>query len=379
MTADQAADTPEMLETAFHDRVVAAGGTVFENAIGYAVPLWYSTPDEEYWAVRKAVGAMDFSFIRKFDVRGPGAIETVNWLITRDISNLAPGRIAYGAIVDESGMMMDDVVILAFSPDHVRITCGTAEVGELLATAAEAAGQTVTDERIGLGHLCIQGPNSRALLQKLTDQDVSAEAFPYYGYRTEVQISGVTVHVNRLGFTSELGYELWVSTEDAGAVWDAVFAAGEPLGIKPIGVLAVFMLRIEAGMIMGEGLDYDSTVSPFECRMGWAIDWDKGDFRGRAALLEMKDAAPKRLVTVKLPLTTADLSGAALDVDGAEIGRITMAMPSPQFDATLALVRVDRDHGAIGTAVRALFDGGSVVGEIVGTPYYDPERTRVRS
>ncbi len=377
--ADETAGAPSMKQTAFHDRMEAAGATEFENAIGYAAPLWYSNPDEEYWAVRSAVGAMDFSFIRKFDVHGPGAVDTVNRLITRDISGLEPGRIAYGAVVDERGMMMDDVVILALSPEHVRITCGTAEVGELLTEAATAAGQTVTDERDAMGHLCIQGPNSRALLQDLTDDDVSDAAFPYYTYRTVVDIAGVPVHVNRLGFTSELGYELWVPADKGGVVWNAVFAAGERHGLKPVGVIAVFMLRIEAGMIMGEGLDYDSTVSPFECRMGWAIDWDKGDFRGRGALESLKDTARKRLVTVRLPLGDVDLSGADLQVEGSSTGRITMAMPSPQFDATLALVRVDREHSAVGTRVTAVVDGASVDGEIVGTPYYDPERKRVRS
>jgi aminomethyltransferase len=364
--------------TAFDDRLRAAGATAFDNAIGYAAPLWFTEPEAEYWAVRRAVGAMDFSFIRKYDVVGPGAVDTVNRLFTRDVAGLEPGRIAYGSIVDERGMMMDDVTVLVFAPDHVRLTCGTEAVGELLAASA-TAGQSVRDERDQIGHLCLQGPNSRALLQRLTGADVSNAAFPYYTYRRDLSVAGVPVHINRMGFTAELGYELWVPAAHAGTVWDAVFAAGAADGLRPIGILAVFMLRIEAGMIMGEGLEYDDTVSPFECRMGWAIDWDKGDFRGRDALAALQATAPNRLVTVAFPAGDDDLSGSALTAGDTPIGHITMSMPSPRLGGRLGLARVTRSHAAAGTPVRAASAAGAVDGEIVATPAYDPDRARVRS
>ena len=139
------------------------------------------------------------------------------------------------------------------------------------------------------------------------------------------------------------------------------------------------MLRIEAGLIMGEGLEYDSTVSPFECGLGWAIDFDKGDFHGREALIALEDSAPMRLVTVRLAGGDDAASGALLEHAGERIGHVTMSMPSPYTGATLGLARVKREHAAPGTSVVAHLDDGLIEGEIVPMPVYQPDRARVRS
>ena len=256
---------------------------------------------------------MDFSMLYKFDVVGSGALEIVNRLIARDLRSLPQDRIAYGPIVEENGMMVDDCTTIAFSPDFVRVTGGTERDEELLRELAGGTEVRITERRAEIGHLAIQGPRSRELLQAMTDEDVSNEAFPYYTYKPSLELSGIPTHVNRMGFTAELGYELWVDADRALDLWDALFAAGEPLGLIQIGANAVMMVRIEAGLIMGEGLEYDSTVSPFECGLGWAIDFEKDDFRGREALIALKDGAPTRLVTVRLAGGDDAATGAPLE------------------------------------------------------------------
>jgi aminomethyltransferase len=368
---------PDLKPTPFSPRF-ADQVSEWVDGFGYAAPLAVSTPEVEYKAVREAVGALDFSMLYKVDVEGTGALELVNSLVTRDLRSLPPRRIAYGAVVDEDGMMVDDVTSIVFSPEFVRVTGGTARLEELLRELG-GADIRVTQRREEIGHLCLQGPRSREVLAAVTEDDVSNEAFPYYTYKPRVELAGVPVHLNRLGFTAELGYEVWVDVERALEVWDALFAAGEPLGLIPVGAIAVMMLRIEAGLIMGDGLEYDSTVSPFECGLGWTIDFEKGDFQGRQALLDLKDSAPMRLVTVRLAGGGETASGAPLEDAGERVGHVTMSMPSPYTGATLGLARVSRDHADVGRRLVARLDDGQIDAEVVAMPVYDPDRTRVRS
>ena len=126
---------------------------------------------------------------------------------------------------------------------------------------------------------CLQGPKSREILQGLTDADLSNDAFPYYTFREDVEVAGIPVFMTRLGYTAELGYELWVDRERAFELWDALLAAGEPQGMKMIGMIALDLFRIEGGFIIG-GVEYDATVSPYECGLGWSVDLGQGRVPG---------------------------------------------------------------------------------------------------
>lgn len=349
------------------------------DVYGYGAPAALGDPLEEYRAVRERVGAMDFSMLYKVDVEGSGALDLVNLLVTRDLKRLAPGRIAYGAIVDEQGMMVDDCTTIVFGSEHVRVTGGSAADEQLLREAAGGTSIKVTQRRERIAHLCVQGPRSRQLLQALTTADLSNAVFPYYTYRGDVEIAGIPAHLNRVGFTAELGYEVWVWAENALDLWDALFAAGEPLGLRPVGAAAIMMLRIEAGMVMGDGLEYDNTVCPFECGLGCAVDFHKPTFRGREALLELRESAANRLVTVRLPEGADEATGATLLAAGEKVGHITMSAFSPFAEATLGLARVRRAHAAPGMRLVARVNQQELPAEVVSTPVYDPKRTRVRS
>jgi glycine cleavage system aminomethyltransferase T len=246
---------------------------------------------------------------------------------------------------------------------------------------AEAHGLRAVERRDQLAHLNIQGPRSREILSTLTSEDVSNEAFPYYTFKDSIAVAGVEdVFVTRMGFTAELGYELFAPVERALDVYDALMEAGRPARLKPVGVAAVMMIRIEAGMIMGDGLEYDTTISPWECGLGWAVDLDKADFRGRDATLRLRDERTARLASVVLERGEDAATGAQLTASGQAIGHVSMAVASPYLDGkTLGLAKVHRDFASPGTKVIASFDGHEVAGELVETPVYDPERKRVRS
>lgn len=364
-------------ETGFYPRLKALTDD-WMDLFGYYAPAVVTDTQEEYRAVRETAGLMDFTMLRKVDIDGPGAAELVNRIVTRDVSQLTPGRIAYGALCDENGKMVDDCTVMLRSSDRIRF-CGASDRDyEIFSAQAEGTGITVREFTDAMPHLCLQGPRSREILQGLTSSDLSAATFPYYTFREDVEIAGVPIFMTRLGYTAELGYELWVERERALELWDALVAAGEPQGMKVIGMVALDLFRIEGGFIIG-GIEYDPTVSPYECGLGWSVALDKGDFQGREALARDKDATELRLTSVVLESGGDEASGAPLAVDGAEVGLVTQAVVSPYLGGkTLGLAKIREDLNEPGTKVTARVGAESVAGEVVRHPVYEPERKRAK-
>ena len=364
--------------TPFHPRLSAMTDR-WMDLFGYAAPAVVSDTQEEYRACRRAAALMDFSMLRKVDLDGDGARAVVDAVVCRDVSALAPTRIAYGALTNERGKMVDDCTVMVLAPDRVRF-CGANDADYAAFSAeAESAPVTVSERTDEIGHLCLQGPLSRRILQPLTASDLANEGFPYYTYRTDVRIAGIPVFMTRLGYTAELGYELWVDGDRALELWDALLAAGTPAGMRVIGMDALDLFRIEGGFIIG-GVEYDETVSPYECGLGWSVALDKQRFRGREALIADRTAVRRRLVSVRLERGGAAASGAELSTSAGEpAGLVTQAVESPFLDgATLGLGLVDRDFAAVGTGLRAEVDGTPVGATVVSHPVYDPQRRRAK-
>jgi glycine cleavage system T protein (aminomethyltransferase) len=365
-------------ETAFHPRLAALTDE-WMDLFGYFAPTVVTDTAEEYRAVRETAGLMDFTMLRKVDLDGPSALELVNSIVGRDVSGLAPGRIAYGPLVDEDGKMVDDCTVMLRSPGHVRFCGANDRDFEIFRDAAEGTGIEVREFTDAMPHLCLQGPKSREILQTVADQDLSGAAFPYYTFREDVSIAGVPIFMTRLGYTAELGYELWVDRERALELWDALIEAGAPAGMKVIGMTALDLFRIEGGFIIG-GVEYDPSVSPYECGLGWAVSLDKGQVRGREGLERDREGTTLRLTSVVLDSGGDDASGAKLSVDGDEVGFVTQAVVSPYLGGkTLGLAKVPRATAqAVGTRVTARIGDEDVPGEIVQHPVYDKERKRAK-
>jgi aminomethyltransferase len=265
------------------------------------------------------------------------------------------------------------------SPDHVRFCGANDRDYEIFRAAAEGTGISVREFTDAMPHLCLQGPRSRELLQTVANQDLSGAAFPYYTFREDVSIAGTPVFMTRLGYTAELGYELWVDREWALDLWDALIEAGEPFGLKVIGMTALDLFRIEGGFIIG-GVEYDPSVSPYECGLGWAVSLDKERVRGRAGLERDRDGTTLRLTSVVLESGGDDATGAALSVDGAEAGVVTQAVVSPYLDGrTLGLAKLPKEVASnVGARVTARVGGDEVAGEVVQHPVYDKGRVRAK-
>jgi glycine cleavage system T protein (aminomethyltransferase) len=365
-------------ETGFHERLTTLTDH-WMDLFGYLAPSVVTDTADEYRAVRETAGLMDFTMLRKVDLEGPGALELVNSVVGRDVSKLQQGRIAYGPLVDESGKMVDDCTVMLRSPDHVRFCGANDRDFEIFSAAAEGTGIEVREFTDAMPHLCLQGPRSREILQSVADQDLSNGAFPYYTFREDVSIAGIPIFMTRLGYTAELGYELWVDRDRALDLWDALVDAGAPFRMRVIGMIALDLFRIEGGFIIG-GVEYDPSVSPYECGLGWAVSYDKARVRGRAGLERDRDGTTLRLTSVVLESGGDDASGAKLSVDGAEVGLVTQAVVSPYLGGkTLGLAKVTKELAkAVGTRVSARVGDADVAGEIVEHPVYDKDRKRAK-
>ena len=274
--------------------------------------------------------------------------------------------------------MVDDCTVMVRSADSIRF-CGANDRDHEIFGAKAPDGVTVREFTDAMPHLCLQGPKSREWLQGLTDVDLSNEAFPYYRFREDVSIAGIPVFMTRLGYTAELGYELWVEESRALELWDALLEELGPKGMKLVGMVALDLFRIEGGFIIG-GIEYDPTVSPYECGLGWAVDLDKGDFQGREALANAAEETSLRLTSVELESGGDKASGATLLVDDEEVGLVTQAVESPYRDGkTVGLAKIRKELREPGTAVQARVGGETVKGEVVRHPVYDPERKRART
>jgi aminomethyltransferase len=363
-------------ETAFYPRLKALTDE-WMDLFGYWAPTVVTDTAGEYRAVRETAGLMDFTMLRKVDIEGAGAQDFVNTVVTRDVSKLTPGHIAYGALADEGGKMVDDCTSMMRSPDKIRF-CGANDRDYEIFSAKAPAGINVREFTDAMPHLCLQGPKSREMLQGIANQDLSNDAFPYYTFREDVEIAGIPVFMTRLGYTAELGYELWVDAKQALELWDALVEHTEPQGMKLIGMIALDLFRIEGGFIIG-GIEYDPTVSPFECGLGWSVDFDKGDFQGRDALERDKDGTQLRLTSVVLERGGDEASGGAIFVDGDEVGLVTQAVESPYLGGkTLGLAKIRKDLREVGQNVDVQIGDEQVRGEVVTHPVYDKERRRAK-
>lgn len=368
----------ELLASPFDFAYPADLDTEWIDVMDYAVPLWVADPEDEYAAFRSRVGLLEYSMLYRWNLRGPGAVATADAIFSRNVSAMQPGSIAYGVVTNDDGRMVDDPTVAYYSPEHVLLVGGSPEVGELL--RRHAVGDVrVEEERKQHFVLSVQGPRSRELLSRVTDIDMSNEAFPYYTFRTDVAVCGIPCQVNRIGFTAELGFEVIGPVERAGEVLSGLQSAGSDLGATMCGAAALMMCRIESGMVMAH-LEYDETSTPYDCRLGWAVDLGKGPFLGRESLVQHKSSAAERVVTIRVDGSPEGLDEMPVLVRGDRVGVVTMAVPSPHLaGATIAMARIAKEHSSPGTQIEISAVDALRAAEVLTTPVYDPERLRVRS
>jgi aminomethyltransferase len=360
-----------LLHSPLHDRHVALGAK-FAAFGGWEMPLEYAGGGvlREHAAVREAVGVFDVSHLGKARVTGPGAADFVNSCLSNDLGRIAPGQAQYTLCCDDAtGGVVDDLIAYLIGPDEVFLIPNAANTAEVVRRLAAAApeGITVTDEHRRHVVLAVQGPKSADTVTALglpTSHD-------YMSFHPAV-IGGADLIVCRTGYTGEHGYELVVPWDDAGAVWDALVAAG----VRPCGLGARDTLRTEMGYPL-HGQDLSLEITPVQARSGWAVGWSKPAFWGRDALLAEKAAGPRRLLR-GLELTGRGIPRGHMSVYAGEhrIGETTSGTFSPTKKVGIALALLDTSAElAEGDLVEIDIRGRRTEARIVKPPFV---RTSVR-
>ena len=378
-------------ETAFHQAISARTRHHIEYK-GYWLPEVYSSNGaiEEYWACRRAAVVLDLSPLRKSEVTGPDAEALMNWVLTRDMKKLSQGQVVYSAMCYEHGGMIDDGTAFRLGRNNFRWVGGDDCGGVWIREQVEKLGlkamvRSSTDE---LHNLAVQGPNSREIMRRAiwtAPHQPTIEELGWFRF-TVGRLdgpSGAPVVVSRTGYTGELGFEIFCHPKDGSAVHDAVWTHGEDQGLRPMGLAALDMVRIEAGLIFA-GYDFSDQTDPFEAGIGFTVPLKSktDDFIGREALIRRKETPSRKFVGLEIDSNVDVHHGDCLHIGRAQIGEVTYSMRSPLLGKNIALARVDLAHSAPGTALEVgKLDGQQkrLPATIVPLSHYDPKKTRPQS
>ncbi len=332
---------------------------------------------------------MDLSPLRKFEVLGPDAEALLQATVTRDVRRLADGQVVYTAMCNETGGMLDDGTVFRLGADNFRWVGGSEYGGVWLREQAERLGLRVwvkesTDD---LSNVAVQGPLSREILSEIVWTSPAQTPFAELRwFRFSVARvdgpTGIPLIASRTGYSGELGYELFCHPKDAPALWDRVLEVGSPRGLTPLGLEALDMLRIEAGLIFA-GYEFDDQVDPFEAGIGFTVPEDKeDDFVGREALAERRAHPQRRLVGLELEGNETAGHGDCVHVGRSQVGVVTSGTRSPVLKKNIALCRMAVQYAEPGTEVEVgKLDGHQkrIPATVVRFPFYDPDKTRPRS
>jgi aminomethyltransferase len=392
--------------TPFHERTSALNTTgLWQHWSGHLVVTRYGASDKfEYFAVRNSAGIFDTSPLYKYRIAGRDSERFLSGILARDIRACAPGHAQYTTWLDERGFVLEDGVILRRARDEYLLTSAEPNFAWFVDRIGRLA-VTVEEVSVDIGALAVQGPRSRDILARLVP---GVRELPFFGLTTGT-IAGRQVTVSRTGYTGDLGYEIWVDAQDATTVWDGVWEAAEGHGVLPYGMAALYMLRIEAGLLL-LGADFDSSRFAFNdahrstpIELGWSwmfkgVEQDARPFIGRAALLKERAEKSSRWRMVGLVVDWQDYdrvyTAAGLippkdhrpvhedwmvyDADRSRVGYATSIMYSPVLQQHIALARVRPDLATPGTRVYLEFTVDhqyqQVAAHVARLPLYNPPR-----
>jgi aminomethyltransferase len=381
-----------LLKTPFHARARELSQVdSFIAWAGYTTVDVFTTAEQEYFAIRNAATLFDLTPMVKYRIVGADAVPYLNRLVTRDLRKLKPDRVAYCVWCNDAGHLIDDGTIFRLGENEYRLCTAERQIDWLLDSAIgfDVAISEVTEE---IAALAVQGPTSCAVLkaaglagiEKLKPFEIA-----------QFSLAARPLTVSRTGFTGDLGYELWMAPEAAEAIWDELMAAGRSRGIRAIGSQALNIARIEAGFLSPH-IDFVSAEhtlrtgrdrSPLELGLGWLVDFEKGHFTGRRALVAEHRRGPRR------QLVGLDIAGNkpahnallyARDDGRREIGSVTSATWSPTCKRNIALAMVDAPYFQTGKTVWAdiylnrelVWERRMSRAEVVERPFFAPNRRR---
>ena len=336
---------------------------------GWEMPVHYGSALQEHLAVRERAGVFDVSHMGEIEFIGPDALAMAQKVTSNDISRLSDGQAQYSAFLYPQGTFIDDIVVYRISDQHIFVCVNAANrEKDYQWVKSQKKGQVdILDNSDSYVQLAIQGPKAEAVLQKLTDLDLSL--IQYYGF-TYGNVTGTRALISRTGYTGEDGFEIYIPVEEAPAIWERLFQVGKPFEIMAAGLAARNTLRLEVAYCL-YGHEIDETTTPWEAGLGWIVRLGKGEFIGQDTLEKLKKEGKQR----KLAGFEIVERGIARDhypvvVEGTEVGQVTSGSFAPSLKKSVGLVYLPIQYAQIGQPLEVEIRGKRVQARIVETPFY---------
>lgn len=357
------------LKTPLYDQHVACGGKIVPFG-GYLLPVQYPAGViTEHMAVREACGLFDVSHMGEVLIQGPGAVNTLNHLLTNDYTNLAIGRVRYSPMCNANGGVVDDLIVYRVSEDCYFVVVNAANKDKDVAhmQANLLADTTLTDISAQVAQLALQGPKSKDILASLVPADVIPKIY-YSFHPAKVSVCGVDCLISRTGYTGSYGYELYCAAEEGVKLWQGLLEAGKDFGLIPCGLGARDTLRLEAGMPL-YGHEMTDEISPLEAGLDFAVKLNKPEFIGREPLVAA--GTPAR-IRIGLKATGRGIIREHQDVmkDGEHIGHTTSGTHCPYLNGAYAMALVKNGSVKLGDTVEVMVRNRKVEAEVVEYPFY---------
>jgi aminomethyltransferase len=335
---------------------------------------YHSDPNDEHDAIREAAGLFDMSPLKKVFIRGPDAARVVDHVITRDMTAIQPGMSAYGAILTEQGTVCDDAIIANNGGDEWLHCHGS---GDSMPRLQESAAGLDVDIELDddLHNISLQGPKALQLLDAHTPIDLNA--MPYFHHQA-TELFGHPCRLSRTGYSGERGYEIFAGAAVVGELWDQILGHGAELGVLPCSFAALDKVRIEAALLFF-GYDMTDEHTPWEVGLGFTVNRNKGDFRGRDAVFATE--GKERFVAAGIAIDHDDAlaGGEILRLDGEDVGVINSPCWSRRLNKSLALVHLQPHAARPGTRLQVAGDDFNGTATIEKIPFFDPGKTRTHA
>jgi aminomethyltransferase len=356
-----------MKQTVLHQKHLQLDAPLTEYR-DWQIPLLFSNALDEYQAVRTAAGLFDIGYLGRIEISGLGAPSLLQNVLTRNVAKIAIGSVHYALICNDSGFILDDILILRLAGNRYLLTTNAGNTDKILLWLQTHATDDVliTDKTGTLAQFALQGPQSFPVLEKLTESGLNK--MKPRAVR-EVTIQGIVVTISRSGYTGEKGYELFMPADHAGALWDAIMAAGSDMGLLPCGFACRDILRLETGHLL-YGNDLDETRTPLEAGLGSFVDFKK-EFIGKEALFKLQaEGTKQKLIGFILVDKGVPKSGGSIFSESSEIGVVTSGVQSPNRRTGIGLGYVLRRYAQSGQEIEIEVRDREIAAKIVDLPFY---------
>ncbi len=336
---------------------------------GWDMPVQYSGILDEHNTVRNAVGVFDVSHMGEIEVRGPDALNLVDYISSNDASRLKIGQAHYSGLLYEHGGFVDDILVHKVDDDHFFICVNASnqqkDFDHIVRMNNMKAKVEFASDRYA--QIAIQGPKALDTLQKMTATPLAS--IKYYHF-TDCEVAGAWARIARTGYTGEDGFEIYIAPDEASGIWDKILEAGAEFGIKPCGLGARNTLRLESKMAL-YGHEIDASINPLEADLGWIVKFDKDGFVGKAALEKQKaDGLSRKLIGFEMTGRGIGRDGYEVWLDGKPAGFVTSGGPSPTLNKNIGLCYLPVEAAEVGRTIQIMIRNQPVDAVTVPTPFY---------